>query len=137
MKEPKQFITAYIFQRLGDLNDLSDSVASLLQVDRDIDTLWVSIEKNKLLLMTDDSVFASQLRFQQDLICQYLNQKLLIRLKNVKIKIMVANNRIKEKPKPKERHFYISPQTANILSYIAESIDDDELGESLRRLGSV
>lgn len=135
MKEPKEFITKYIFQRLGDLNDLSDSVARLLQIDRDIHTLWVSIEKNKLLLMTDDSVFATQLRFQQNIICQHLNKKFLIRLKSVKIKVMAVNNPPSEKPN--EQHFYISPQTANVLSYIAESIDDEELAECLRRLGNV
>jgi hypothetical protein len=135
MKEPKQFITKYIFQRLDDLNDLSDSVASLLQIDRDIHTLWVSIEKNKLLLMTDDSVFATQLRFQQEIICQYLNRKFLIRLKSVKIKVMAVNNPPREKLKG--QYFYISPQTANVLSQIAEEIDDDEIGDSLRRLGRV
>ncbi|MCK5813584.1 MAG: DUF721 domain-containing protein [Cocleimonas sp.] len=132
MKEPRQFITKYIFQRLGELNELSDSVAGLLQIDRNIHTLWVSIEKNKLLLMTDDSIFASQLRFQQDIICQHLNQKLLIRLKSVKIKVMATSYQPTEVSN--EKRFYISPQTAHTLFHIAEGIDDEALGETLKRL---
>ena len=133
MKKSKQLVTKHIAQHLGELNELSDSVASLLQIDRNMHTLWVSIKKNKLLLMTDDSSFATQLRFQQALIQQHINQKFLIKLKDVKIKVIAAKPQAFEQVK--EKCFRISSQTASVLSYIAEDIDDDELRESLRRLG--
>jgi hypothetical protein len=104
-----------------------------LQIDRKLHTLWVSIKKNKLLIMTDDSSFATQLRFQQALIQQHINQKLLIKLKEVKIKVIAAKPQAHEVAKPK--CFRISSQTANVLSYIAEDIDDNEIRESLQRLG--
>ncbi|HFC91686.1 MAG TPA: DUF721 domain-containing protein [Leucothrix mucor] len=133
MKKSKQLVTKQIELHLGELNKLSDSVASLLQIDRNIHTLWVSIKRNKLLLMTDDSSFATQLRFQQALIQQHINQKLLTKVKEVKIKVIAAKPQAYEQVK--EKCFRISSQTAKVLSYIAEDIDDKELRESLRRLG--
>jgi hypothetical protein len=133
MKKSKQLVNKQLAQHLDELNALSDSVASLLQIDRKIHTLWVSVKKNKLLLMTDDSSFATQLRFQQALIQQYINQKLLIKLKAVKIKVIAAKPQAYEPVK--EKCFRISAQNASVLSYIARDIDDDELRESLRRLG--
>ncbi len=132
MKKSKQLVTKQIAQHLGELNKLSDSVASLLQIDRNIHTLWVSMKRNKLLLMTDDSSFATQLRFQQALIQQHINQQLLTKVKEVKIKVIAAKPQAHEQVK--EKCFRISSQTTNVLSYIAEDIDE-ELRESLRRLG--
>lgn len=133
MKKPKQLVNKQLTQHLDELNVLSDSVASLLQIDRKIHTLWVSIKKNKLLLMTDDSSFATQLRFQQALIQQHINQKFLIKLKEVKIKVIAPKPQAHEQVKKK--CFRISAQNARVLSSIAKDIDDDELRERLRRLG--
>lgn len=126
-------MSKHIAQHLGELNELSNSVASLLQIDRNFHTLWVSIKKNKLLLMTDNSSFATQLRFQQALIQQHINQKLLIKLKGVTIKVIAAKPHAFEQTK--EKCFRISSQTANVLSYIAADIEDDELRERLQKLG--
>ncbi len=133
MRKSKKITIKYIEQHLKKLNALSDSVANLLQIDRNIHTLWVSIEKNKLFLMTDDSLFASRLRFQQDIVRQYLNKKLLIKLESVKIKIIAKQTQPRE-PR-KEKRFQILPQTATILAGIAEGIEDDEIRASLKRLG--
>ena len=133
MKRSNQLVNKQLVQHLDKLNELSDSVASLLQIDREIHTLWVSVKKNRLLLMTDDSSFATQLRFQQALIQQYINQKFLIKLKGVKIKVIAATPQAYEQVK--EKCFRMSLQNASVLSYMAEDIDDDEVRESLRRLG--
>jgi len=132
MKQSKQFAFKHLGLHLNELNDLADSVARLLHIDRSIHTLWVSIVKNKLLLMTDDSSFATQLRFQQDVIRLHLNQKLLIKLKSVKIKIITIKHHSKEEAK--DKFFQITPQTASILSCIADDIEDVEIRESLKKL---
>ena len=132
MRKSKKIVIKHIAQHLEQLNFLSDSVARFLQIDRKIHTLWVSIEKNKLLLMTDDSAFATQLRFQQQMIRQHVNQLFLIKLKSIKIKIIIVKHQPKEVAK--ERPFQILPQTANILSSIADAIEDEEIRETLKRL---
>jgi hypothetical protein len=133
MKRSKQLVSKHIVQHLEKLDKLSDSVANLLQIDRKLHTLWVSIKKNKLLIMTDDSSFANQLYFQQTLIQKHINQELLIKLKEVKVKIIATKPQAHKVAKPK--CFRISSQTANILSCIAADIDDNEIHESLKRLG--
>ena len=132
MKASQKIVIKYIAQHLEQLNYLSDSVAELLQIDRKTHNLWVSIEKNKLLLMTDDSAFATYLRFQQQRIRQHVNQLFLIKLKSVRTKIIVIKHQAKEAEKT--RPFQILPQTANVLSSIADSIEDEEIRETLRRL---
>lgn len=134
MKKSKQFTPKHIAEPLEKLNELSEGVAGLLQIDRNIHTLWISIRKNRLLIMTDDSSFATQLRFQQALIEQYINQKLLIKLKQVKIKVIAAPPQHYDAVRKK--CYRISPYTATVLSSIAQGIDDDELRTCLKRLGN-
>ena len=86
MKRPKQLVSQQITTRLQKINGLSDMVASVIQINRNNHTLWANIEKNQLVIMTDDSAFATQLRFQQDVIRQHVNQQLLIKLKAIKIR---------------------------------------------------
>jgi hypothetical protein len=133
MKEPKQLVNPYITKHLDVLNDLSDSVAHLLQVDRNIHTLWISVKRNKLLIMTDNSSFANQLRFQQAIIQQHVNRTLLTKLKSVKIKLMPAP------PQPYEntqqKCYRISSSASKILSSMAEGIEDDEIVRLLRNIG--
>jgi hypothetical protein len=134
MKKSKQLISQHIVQHLSELNELSESVADLLQIDRSIHSLWISIKKNKLLIMTDDSLFATQLRFQQMIIRQHLNQKLLIKLSAVKIKVIAANALHHEERK--RGCYHISTHAGNILSHIAEGIEDKEISACLKRLGA-
>jgi len=133
MKQPKQLVTQRITQRLHEINSLSDMVASVIQINRNNHTLWASIEKNKLTIMTDDSAFATQLRFQQDLIRQHINQQLLIKLKAIKIKLIAPPAQAQKDTGT--RCFRISTQVADILAYIAEDIDDNKLKTSLKKLG--
>ena len=133
MKEPKQLVSSYITKHLDVLNDLSDSVAHLLQVDRNIHTLWVSVKRNKLLIMTDDSSFANQLRFQQGIIQQHVNRTLLTTLKSVKIKLIAARPQVYEKKQ--QKCFRISASAARILSSMAEEVEDDDIVRLLKRLG--
>jgi hypothetical protein len=133
MKKSKQLIPRHIAEPLGKLNGLSDSVANLLQINWEAHTLWVSIKKNRLLIMTDDSSLATQLRFQQTLIEQHLNQKLLIKLKRVKIKVIAAKSQHYEATR--QKCFRISPQAANILSSMAQGIDDEALRACLQKFG--
>ncbi len=133
MKQPKQLITKRITERLQKINDLSDRVASVIQINRNKHTLWANIEKNKLTIMTDNSLFATQLRFQQDVIRQQINQQLLIKLKSIKIKLIAPPAQAKQEVG--EKCFQISSQTTDILSHIAEGIDDEKLRGSLKKLG--
>ncbi|RTZ66245.1 MAG: hypothetical protein DSZ29_03160 [Aquificaceae bacterium] len=133
MKRPKQLVTQRISKRLQEINALSDKVASVIQINRNHHTLWASIEKNQLIIMTDDSVFATQLRFQQDIIRQHINQQLLITLKSIKIKLIAPQAHRQEDTATK--CFRISKKVADVLSYIAEDIEDDKLKESLKKLG--
>ncbi len=133
MKQPKQLVTKRITEQLQKINGLSDRVASVIQINRNKHTLWANIEKNKLIIMTDNSLFATQLRFQQDVIRQQINQQLLIKLKSIKIKLIAPP--VQAKQEVGEKCFQISSQTTDILSYIAESIDDEKLRGSLKKLG--
>ena len=133
MKQPKQLVTQRITQRLHEINSLSDMVASVIQINRNNHTLWASIEKNKLTIMTDDSAFATQLRFQQDLIRQHINQQLLIKLKAIKIKLIAPPAQAQKDTGT--RCFRISAQVSDILAYIAEDINDNKLKTSLKKLG--
>ena len=133
MKQPKQLVTKRITEQLQKINGLSDRVASVIQINRNKHTLWANIEKNKLIIMTDNSSFATQLRFQQDVIRQQINQQLLIKLKSIKIKLIAPP--VQAKQEVGEKCFQISSQTTDILSYIAESIDDEKLRGSLKKLG--
>lgn len=133
MKQPKQLVTQRITQRLHEINSLSDMVASVIQINRNNHTLWASIEKNILTIMTDNSAFATQLRFQQNLIRQHINQQLLIKLKAIKIKLIAPRAQTQEDTGT--RCFRISAQVSDVLAYIAEDIGDDKLKASLKKLG--
>jgi len=133
MKKSKQLITQHIVQRLGELNELSESVARLLQIDRNSHSLWISIKKNKLLIMTNDNNFATQLHLQKKIIEQHLNQKLLIKLSNVTVK-MIATNFV-GREEEQQKCYRISKHAGNVLSHIAEGIEDDDISACLKRLG--
>jgi len=134
MKQARKFATKRITERLHEMNSLSDKVASVIHIDRNRHTLWASIEKNQLVIMTDDSAFATQLRFQQGVIRQHIDHQLLIKLKAIKIKLIAPQVQVHQEDTG-EKCFRISSQTSNILSYIAESIDDEKLQASLKKLG--
>ncbi|MCK5902762.1 MAG: DUF721 domain-containing protein [Cocleimonas sp.] len=134
MKKSKQLLNQKLTERLQVLNALSDNVANLLQIDRNQHTLWVVLKRNHLTLMTDNSSLANQLRFQEPIIAQYINKKLLTTLKKVKVKVITPKKQVIEVPK--EKCFRISAKSAGELASIADGIKDETLRTTLKNLGS-
>lgn len=92
------------------------------------DRIWPLIRQRRLVLLTDDPYLATQARFLQKTLCKQLNAELKLNLVGVDVKIVSL---------PMTRHarkitrLPIKPQVAQTLAYIAHSINDEDLKQSL------
>ncbi len=120
-----------MIESIKSYDKLSSTVYEFLHLNKKKHNVWVVVKQKKLTLLTDNPYLATQLRYQQQNICLHLNQKFLMQLNTIKVKIIPPEG-VKEKVA--ESNFIISDKASGVLAGIADQIDDEELKKSLLRL---
>jgi len=103
----------------------------LMHLDKQKHNVWVVTKQQQLTLMTDNPYLGTQLRYQQDAICQALNRQFLMQLKTSKVKIIPPSDK---QTKKAGDLFPMGEKASAVLNSIANEIEDTELKESLLKL---
>lgn len=130
MKKIDQLINRDIHERLYNLDDLTQKIASFFSIPVE-NRFWPIIKNQQLILMTDDPHLATQARFKQRYLCTYLSKSLKSKINRVDIKVI---NLPLASFEQKTDRFRISGEAADIVSSIALSIEDQDLQQSLSQL---
>ncbi len=133
MKKLPSLVNADIARSINIQDKLSKMVYEILNIDINSHNIWAVVKQQRLTLVTDHPIMATQLNYQKDMIRDQLNRRLLLELKSAQIKIAPPKARRKIQ---KEKRFVISETAAKSLQGIANTIDDDELKKSLLQLST-
>lgn len=90
--------------------------------------IWPLIRQRRLVILTDDPYLATQARFLQKTLCKQLNAELKLNLMGIDVKVV---NLPTTRQGRKITRLPVQPQVAQTLAYIAESINDEGLKQSL------
>lgn len=130
MRKINQLINKGIDERLHQLDELSEVIAHFFSIPVE-NRFWPLLKNQRVTLLTDDPHFATQARFQQNLLCKYLSKCLNTKIRSVDIKVIGLPLASFEQ---KTGEFRLSGDTANILHSIAQGIDDKELQAAIQQL---
>lgn len=130
MKRVNQLINKDIDERLHQLDELTEVIAHFFSIPAE-NRFWPLLKNQRITLLTDDPHFATQARFQQNLLCKHLSKYLNTKIRNADIKVIGLPVASFEQKMGK---FRFSSNTANIVQSIAQSIDDKELQTAIRQL---
>jgi len=128
MKNINELVNSQLTTRIKNYDKLSNFVYELLHLNKSKHKIWVVAKRNKLTLLTDNPYLGTQIRYQQQTICDEINRKFLMELNQVHVKLVPPTSSLQ---RPKEERFKISENTGSVLASIAEEIDDAELKQSL------
>jgi hypothetical protein len=133
MKNINDLVNRQLVESTKSYDKLSNTVYDFLHLNKQKHNIWVVVKQHKLTLLTDNPYLATQLRYQQQNICLHLNQKFLMQLDTIKVKIIPPEG-VKEKVE--ESNFMITEKAGGVLEGIADQIDDEELKKSLLKLAN-
>ena len=133
MKNINDLVNKQLVESIKSYDKLSDAVYDFLHLNTEKHNVWVVTKQKTLTLLTDNPYLATQLRYQQKNICMHINQKFLMQLNIIKVKIVPPKG-IREKVE--ENNFSISDKTGGVLAGIADDIDDEALKNSLLKLAN-
>lgn len=131
MKTLQHLVNADLAKSVENYDKLSTFVYELMHLDKTKHKVWVVTKQHQLTIMTDNPYLATQLRYQQNAICTALNQQFLLELKTVQVKIIPPSVSIEQKKAP---IFRVSEKASEVLSTIANDIEDEGLKESLLKI---
>ena len=130
MKRTYNSINRHLTERLVQIDQVAECIQQLLNIP-DQNRIWPIIQRRNLLLMTDDAVIATQVRFMQKFLCKQLNQQLNINISTIEIKLLSLPL---HPPARIIKRSKISRQTLDIMKSIASDITDKDLSIALCRL---
>lgn len=125
-----------LLKRLHHLDHLSLSVCEALSLDPDKHALWVIKSMRVLTIMTSDTILATRLRFEQAIIIDYLARHKNIQINEIKVKLAHVTTPAPKQQMPNDR-MHVSPASADVLSHVAETLDDEELKQCLLNLAKL
>jgi len=133
MKNFKHLVNSELTKSIENYDKLSSFVYELMHLDKQKHNVWVVTKRQQLTLMTDNPYLGTQLKYQQAAICEALNRKFLMELKTAKVKIIPPTA---EFTKKKQNLYKVGGKASEILTSIANEIEDDELKRSLLKLAN-
>ncbi len=133
MKNINDLVNKQMVESIKSYDKLSNAVYEFLHLNKEKHNVWVVTKQQQLTLLTDNPYLATQLRYQQHNICQHINQKFLMQLKTIKVKIVPPKG-VREKVE--ESNFRVSEKAGGFLADIAKDIGDEGLRESLLKLAN-
>ena len=87
MKELYQLPNAYLHESIKNIDRLSERVCNYLQMDPKQHILHVLPRRQEIIIIVEEPILASQLKYQQKAILADINQSLLSEYKTIKIKL--------------------------------------------------
>ncbi len=130
MKKINLFINSTIQEKLNNLDKLTTLIYQFFSISTDYH-LWPFIKNHRLIVLTDDPHFATQVRFQQTALCKHLSKCLDTTIRGLDIKLISLPLASFEQ---KKSSFQLSAHSAHIVSSIAQGIDDEQLKQAILRL---
>ncbi|WP_020560346.1 hypothetical protein [Thiofilum flexile] len=130
MKKAYTSVYSQLQEKLVEIDQITACLQPIL-ANAEPERIWPIIQRQTLLLMTDDVVLATQARFLHRKICKELNAKLHLNLLQVEIKLLSLPLYIPARPPKRVK---ITSQTLTIMKSIASDIPDKDLGLALGRL---
>ncbi len=131
MKKASDLVNSELIRSTQIYDKLSDFVYQLMHLNKDKHNLWIVVKQQKLTILTDNPYLATQLKYQQQTICDAINKQFLLELKHSRVKIIPPKVR---RETVRKTVFGISDKASSILKGIAADIDDTELKASLLQL---
>ena len=133
MRSINQFLDSHITEKKLLLEKLNAVILPLLpEVLRPhIKTASYNKDKQELILIADSPVWAARLRTQHKTISNSLKNELNFPVNSFKIKFQQP---VKPKAKPQKHQPKLSTESASLIRQTANSVEDEELKESLLRL---
>lgn len=133
MKNFKHLVNAELTKSIENYDKLSNFVYEMMYLDKNKHNVWVVAKRQNLTLMTDNPYLGTQLRYQQNTICDAINRKFLMELKMSKVKIIQPTSDLK---KQQQDLYKIGGKASEVLVNIADEIEDEELKNSLLKLAN-
>jgi len=131
MKKASDFVNSQFIKSIETYDKLSNSVYELMHLNKEKHNVWVVVKQQKLTILTDNPYLGTQLQYQQQTICDALNRKFLLELKQTRVKIIPPKATRESKV---EERFVIGERASSVLKSIADDIKDQELKASLLQL---
>ena len=132
MEKINKLIQGGLTERLQRADAVIAIIAQFLKFPLD-NRLWLSLKNQRLTLLTDDIHLATQLRFQQFMLCKHINKHLDVKIRGLDIKVI---NLPLARLEHKTNGFKFSHEAASVVCSIAQGIDDPELREAVMQLAS-
>ena len=122
MKQVNQLQNAYLNESLKNIDRLSQSVCKYMHLDVKQHKLHVLQRQQEIVIIVEEPILASQLKYQQKTILQEINQSLLREYKAIKIKLSPPKmpktmKKVSAKPLPDE--------ISALLNQTRKDIDSD------------
>lgn len=133
MKSIAQLINRDIGVKLHQLDALTRVIAHFFSIPtQHLDNrVWPVLKNQRLTLLTDDTHFATQARFQQQALRKYLSNHLNTNIRSVDIKVIcLPLARIEQRT----GNYTCSGDTATILQSIAQGIENQDIRAALQHL---
>lgn len=131
MKNFQHLVNAELTKSIENYDKLSTFVYELMHLDKEKHNVWVVAKRQNLTIMTDNPYLGTQLKYQQNAICDALNRNFLMQLKTSKVKIIPPSV---ESQKKQKDLYTIGGKASEVLKNIANEIEDDDLKDSLLKL---
>ena len=133
MKNFQHLVNSELTKSIENYDKLSNFVYELMHLDKQKHNVWVVAKRQNLTLMTDNPYLGTQLRYQQNTICDAINRRFLMELTTCKLKIIPPTTDITKKD---QDLYKIGTKACEVLSTIANEIEDEELKNSLLKLAN-
>ena len=124
MKNFNHLVNYELTRSIENYDKMSDFVYKLMHLDKQKHNVWVVTKQQQLTLMTDNPYLGTQLRYQQETICEALNRNFLLELKKTKVKIIPPSAEFKQE---KKDLYKVGAKASEVLASIANEIEDAEL----------
>ena len=87
MSQAKRLPNAYLHESIKNIDKLSERVYEFLEIDPKQHSLYVLQRQQEIVIIVEQPILASQLKYQQKAVLTDLNQSLLCEFRTIKIKL--------------------------------------------------
>ena len=136
MKTPSNLVGNDLGSRLRSVRQFSKIICDALDLPNHVDSVWAVKNLADLTILTNDSILATQIRLRQQELQANLKRLHGLDFRSITVKMQSQAIR-REKPLTHQaKRTMPSADSRKVIQSIAQNIQDDELRESLMRLGN-
>lgn len=133
MKKIRSLVDRKLTERLYTVDDLSKLIYEAMGLSPENHRIWAIRHLRHITILTDDSILATRLRFEQRMLLHYINSHSALIIDAIDIKM---TGKRQERETTPYRKYVISDRNVKIIKSIADGIEDEELRESLKSLAN-